>query len=53
MTDCPERLIIGVTLFVTLHVFILPAAFKLPTIPKSEEASNTMFNEGQETLDEK
>ncbi|KAG5643141.1 hypothetical protein DXG03_001531 [Asterophora parasitica] len=53
MTDCPDRLTTGVSLFVTLHVYILASAFKPPTIANSDEGPNVMFNEGQETLDEK
>ncbi|GLB43501.1 putative HIRAN domain containing protein [Lyophyllum shimeji] len=53
MTDCPERLTTGATLFVTLQVYILESAFKPPTISNLDEGPNVMFNEGQETLDEK
>lgn len=53
MTDCPDRLTTGASLFVTLHVYILASAFKSPTISQSEDAPNVMFNEGVETLDEK
>ncbi|KAG6830349.1 hypothetical protein H0H92_001142 [Tricholoma furcatifolium] len=54
MTDCPEKLTTGVSLFVTLQVYILASAFKPPTISSnSDEEPIHMFNEGQETLDEK
>ncbi|KAF5385213.1 hypothetical protein D9615_001117 [Tricholomella constricta] len=53
MTDCPERLTTGASLFVTLQVYLLASAFKPPTILNLDEGPNHMFNEGQETLDEK
>lgn len=53
MTDCPDKLTTGASLFVTLHVYILSSAFKPPTLPHSEDPPNVMFNEGLETLDER
>ena len=53
MTDCPEKLSIGVTLIVNLQVYLVAAAFKLPTLSQSSDSPNVMFGEGQETLDEK
>ena len=53
MTDCPEKLTIGVTLIVNLQVYLVAAAFKLPTFSQSNDSPNVMFGEGQETLDEK
>ncbi|KAG6874399.1 hypothetical protein C0995_015135 [Termitomyces sp. Mi166 len=53
MTDCPEKLTTGVSLFVTLQVYILESAFKPPTISNVDDEPIVMFNEGQETLDEK
>jgi DNA repair protein RAD5 len=53
MTDCPDKLTTGASLFVTLHVYILPSAFKSPTITRSEEPPNVMFNEELETMDER
>ncbi|KAF8079094.1 DNA repair protein RAD5 [Lyophyllum atratum] len=53
MTDCPAKLTTGASLFVTLQVYILASAFKPPTISNPDEEHNIMFNEGQETLDEK
>ncbi|RDB29142.1 DNA repair protein RAD5 [Hypsizygus marmoreus] len=53
MTDCPDKLTTGVSLFVTLQVYILASAFKSPTLNQTDDTRNTMFNEGQETLDEK
>ncbi|KAF9469748.1 DNA repair protein RAD5 [Collybia nuda] len=53
MTDCPDKLSTGASLFVTLHAYILSSAFKPPTINSySEEPPNYMFNEGIEILDE-
>ncbi|KAG6854152.1 hypothetical protein C0991_010063 [Blastosporella zonata] len=53
MTDCPDKLTTGTSLFVTLQVYILASAFNAPTISNSDEQPNVMFGEGQETLDEK
>ncbi|KAG6911324.1 hypothetical protein DXG01_000995 [Tephrocybe rancida] len=53
MTDCPDKLSTGTSLFVTLQVYILASAFKPPTISDVDEQPTNMFNEGQETLDEK
>ncbi|KAG6851386.1 hypothetical protein H0H93_005784 [Arthromyces matolae] len=54
ITDCPERLTTGASIFVTLQVYILESAFIPPTISSNQEVEPTlMFNEGQETPDEK
>lgn len=53
MTDCPEKLTIGVTLIVNLQVYLVATAFKSPTLSESNDSPNVMFGEGQETLDEK
>ncbi|KAH0591247.1 hypothetical protein H2248_001339 [Termitomyces sp. 'cryptogamus'] len=53
MTDCPETLTTGVSLFVTLQVYILESAFKPSTILNADDEPTVIFSEGQETLDEK
>lgn len=53
MTDCPEKLTTGASLFITLHVYILHAAFKPHTMSQAEDTPIVMFNEGLETVDEK
>ncbi|KAG6868573.1 hypothetical protein C0993_001020, partial [Termitomyces sp. T159_Od127] len=53
MTDCPEKLTIGVSLFVTVQIYILESAFKPPTVSNADDERIIIFNEGQETLDEK
>ncbi|KAF8167532.1 DNA repair protein RAD5, partial [Crassisporium funariophilum] len=53
MTDCPEKLTTGVTLIVTLHIYLLAAAFKTSkAAPKDEDSTQFGFNEGLETEEE-
>ncbi|KAJ3518013.1 hypothetical protein NLJ89_g135 [Agrocybe chaxingu] len=53
MTDCPEKLTTGVSLIVTLHIYLLAGAFKpLTTSGKDEDHVSFGFNEGFETEDE-
>ena len=52
MTDCPDKLTTGASLFVTLHAYMLASAFKPPTISEQDD-SPVMFNEGLETVDER
>lgn len=52
MTDCPEKLTTGASLIVTLHAYILASAFIPPTLSQPDNKP-AMFNEGQETVDEK
>ncbi|CAA7268072.1 unnamed protein product [Cyclocybe aegerita] len=53
MTDCPEKLTTGVSLIVTLHIYLLAGAFKpLKTSGKDEDSVSFGFNEGLETEDE-
>ncbi|KXN90093.1 DNA repair protein RAD5 [Leucoagaricus sp. SymC.cos] len=53
MTDCPEKLSVGIGLMVTLHVYILPEAFTPLRASNQEEDSNFSFNEGFETQEER
>lgn len=53
MTDCPEKLSTGLGLMVTLHIYILPEAFKPLRISSNEENSSFAFNEGYETQEER
>lgn len=52
MTDCPDKLTTGVSLIVTLRVYMLPSAFR-PQQATEDQAPSIMFNEGAETLDER
>jgi DNA repair protein RAD5 len=53
MTDCPERLRTGMSLVVTLHVYILPDAFKPLRISGKDLNSGFTYNEGYETQEER
>ncbi|CDO73050.1 hypothetical protein BN946_scf185007.g104 [Trametes cinnabarina] len=52
VVDCPERLVTGADLIVSLSVYIKLSAFKPPSL-SSDEKAKVMFNEGQETEEEK
>ena len=54
MTDCPERLTTGVGFFVTLRVYLLPAAFKpLKFSSFGDDTIQLGFKEGLETEGER
>jgi len=53
MVDCPETLRSGTNLIVSLSIYILPSAFKPVRNSLTDKDSQVMFNEGQETLDER
>ena len=59
MIDCPDVLHSGADLIISLSIYLRVSAFKSPntSMPtsslQSRESTKIMFNEGQETLDEK
>jgi len=54
MTDCPERLTTGISLIVTLHIYMLPTAFRsMKSFERDEDTTTTSFNEGMETEEER
>jgi DNA repair protein RAD5 len=52
MVDCADNLHTGAEMLLQLHVYILAEAFKKHRISGSSDDPRSMFNEGQETLDE-
>ncbi|KIY50627.1 hypothetical protein FISHEDRAFT_39163 [Fistulina hepatica ATCC 64428] len=53
VTDCPEKLVTGTSIIISVEVYILPVAFKrLKTSGKDELPTKVVFNEGLETFDE-
>jgi hypothetical protein len=53
MTECPERLKTGMSLMVTLHIYILPEAFKPLYISSEDVNKGFTYNEGYETQEER
>ncbi|KAF8512694.1 SNF2 family N-terminal domain-containing protein [Gautieria morchelliformis] len=52
MVDCAETLQTGAEMLLQLRVYVLAEAFQKHQISSSSDDPRSMFNEGQETLDE-
>ncbi|KAF8576054.1 hypothetical protein K439DRAFT_1655324 [Ramaria rubella] len=52
MVDCPETLHTGAEMLLQLRVYILAKAFRPHRLSSASDDVRSMFNEGQETLDE-
>lgn len=50
--DCPDKLTTGVSLIVSIEVYLLTAAFKPISVQGKDEKANPFFNEGSETSEE-
>ncbi|TFK70420.1 hypothetical protein BDN72DRAFT_838861 [Pluteus cervinus] len=53
MTDCPEKLTVGVSLMVTLNIYMRPSAFQPLKTSKDADGPRALFNETAETMDER
>lgn len=54
MTDCPEKLTTGASLIVTIHIYLLPGAFRSIKNFQSDDARIPLgFNEGLESEEER
>ncbi|KAL0951755.1 hypothetical protein HGRIS_008427 [Hohenbuehelia grisea] len=53
MIECPDSLYSGVDCVISLSAYLLPAAFKHPSTSSETKSSTAMFDEGQETTDER
>lgn len=53
MTDCPEKLKTGMSLMVTLHIYLHPDAFKPLRMSSRDVDGGFTYNEGYETQEEK
>ncbi|OSD03366.1 hypothetical protein PYCCODRAFT_1366011 [Trametes coccinea BRFM310] len=51
MVDCPDKLVTGADLIISLSVYIKASAFKAPSFLTDDKAK-VMFDEGQETEEE-
>lgn len=52
VVDCADNLQTGAEMLLQLRVYFLPEAFKQHRLSSSSDDPRSMFNEGQETLDE-
>ncbi|EKM83939.1 hypothetical protein AGABI1DRAFT_67033 [Agaricus bisporus var. burnettii JB137-S8] len=52
MTDCPEKLKTGMSLMVTLHIYLHPDAFKPLRMSSRDVDGGFTYNEGYETQEE-
>lgn len=52
MTECPEKLLTGMGLMVTLHIYLVSEAFKPLCISNQRDDGDFSFNEGYETQEE-
>jgi len=47
MTDCPEKLSTGMSLMITLHIYLLSKAFEPLRISALQEDSSYSFNDNE------